>query len=292
MGLAYSHPMFKLGLIQLAVLFALGAQATAAARFEFKLLNGLNYYQFLGVSAGASEGEIKRAYRVAMKKHHPDRGGDQATAQFVNEAYEILGDGYRRKAFDQWLKSGSTDQVHDAERRSEILNIIVEEVSDLARAELAKNPHMTKVQMAALARGIIIYHSRFLPGSQIAVTDLETLLNQFALAHSVGRARGYAEMLSLAIGAIEILRERARYPGLEDGRQAKAVLQNLESRLASVVVSHLDPSKRIHFDRVYEFLTGQSILRANVNRSCEAALRYKSAEDLTTIRPLKIDILL
>jgi hypothetical protein len=293
--------MIKVGLFKLALIFALGAPASAAAaRLDFKLLNGLNYYEVLGVSREAKDAEIKRAYRAAMMKHHPDRGGQRAMAQFVNEAYEILENGYKRQAFDLWLNGGATDRARnthrepppktEAERRSEILQKIVNEVSTMAQAELQKNPRTTKAQMADLARGIIIYYSRFLPGAQIKVTDLEFLLSQFALAHSAGFARGYSEMLALAVGTIEILRGRARYPHLEDGRQANEVLRSLESRLAFDIENHHDSRKRMHFDTVYEFLTGQSILRRRAVSSCEAALRYRTADGLTVVIPNKIDI--
>lgn len=59
-----------------------------------------NAYETLGVPKGASEAEIKRAYRKLAAKHHPDRGGDTAKFQEVQSAYETLTDPHRRAQHD------------------------------------------------------------------------------------------------------------------------------------------------------------------------------------------------
>ena len=62
-------------------------------------------YQILGVSKGASEAEIKSAYRKLAKKLHPDanKHDPKAASRFaeINAAYEIVGDDDKRKAFDR-----------------------------------------------------------------------------------------------------------------------------------------------------------------------------------------------
>ncbi len=61
-------------------------------------------YQVLGVAKGASETEIKTAFRRLAKKYHPDGNPDDPKAKErfaeANQAYEIVGDKVRRKQFD------------------------------------------------------------------------------------------------------------------------------------------------------------------------------------------------
>lgn len=62
-----------------------------------------DYYKILGVSKGASDDEIKKAYRKAAHKHHPDKtGGNEAEFKKVNEAYQVLSDKAKRQQYDQF----------------------------------------------------------------------------------------------------------------------------------------------------------------------------------------------
>ena len=67
---------------------------------------GKDYYNILGVGRGATEAEIKQAYRRLARKHHPDvnPGNQSAEAKFkeINEAFEVLSDAEKRKKYDQY----------------------------------------------------------------------------------------------------------------------------------------------------------------------------------------------
>jgi molecular chaperone DnaJ len=69
-----------------------------------------DYYEVLGIQKGASEDEIKKAYRTLAKKYHPDLnpGDKDAEAHFkeVNEAYQILSDNDKRAKYDQFGHAG------------------------------------------------------------------------------------------------------------------------------------------------------------------------------------------
>lgn len=71
---------------------------------EFK-----DYYKIMGVSPEASADEIKRAYRILARKYHPDVSKEaDAEARFkeVGEAYAVLSDAEKRKAYDNLRKGG------------------------------------------------------------------------------------------------------------------------------------------------------------------------------------------
>ena len=64
-----------------------------------------DYYETLGVARGASEGEIKKAYRKLARKYHPDLNPNDKKAEEkfkeIQEAYEVLGDKDSRSRYDQ-----------------------------------------------------------------------------------------------------------------------------------------------------------------------------------------------
>jgi len=59
-----------------------------------------DYFNILGVQPNASEDEIRTAYKKLAMKHHPDRGGDQAQFQAVQEAYATLTDPGKRAEWE------------------------------------------------------------------------------------------------------------------------------------------------------------------------------------------------
>lgn len=66
-----------------------------------------DYYEVLGVTKDASADEIKKAFRKAAVKHHPDKeGGNETRFKEVNEAYEVLKDQQKRQRYDQFGHAG------------------------------------------------------------------------------------------------------------------------------------------------------------------------------------------
>src|SRR5437867_5994509 len=81
-----------------------------------------DYYDVLGLKRGASQKEIKQAYRKLARKHHPDvNPGDKgAEARFkeINSAYEVLSDADKRRKYNKYGdKWEYADQIEEAQQQ-------------------------------------------------------------------------------------------------------------------------------------------------------------------------------
>lgn len=104
--------------------------AAAEVRTLAGLLDELDYYQLLEVTPEAPASAVKKAYYAATRRFHPDANrhlaGDdrdalERVAKRVSEAYQVLRDGRRRKAYDAQLGSsqgGIRIQLVEAEARA------------------------------------------------------------------------------------------------------------------------------------------------------------------------------
>lgn len=73
-------------------------------------------YEILGVSRGATQDEIKKAYRRLAKQHHPDRNPNDKSAEQrfkeIHAAYEVLGDRQKRAQYDRFGAGGPAPDIH------------------------------------------------------------------------------------------------------------------------------------------------------------------------------------
>jgi curved DNA-binding protein len=67
----------------------------------------MDYYSTLGLNKGATNEEIKKAYRSMAMKHHPDRGGDEQRFKEIEEAYRTLSDPQKKQMFDMGVDPNS-----------------------------------------------------------------------------------------------------------------------------------------------------------------------------------------
>lgn len=77
----------------------------------------MNHYKTLGLSPGATEEEIKKAYRKMAMKHHPDRGGDETEFKRIKEAYEALTNPDPVHQYNNEFDFGGFQDLHDLFRR-------------------------------------------------------------------------------------------------------------------------------------------------------------------------------
>ena len=74
-----------------------------------------DYYEVLGLNRDASDEEIKKSYRKLAMKHHPDRNPDDKTAEDkfkeAKEAYEVLSEAEKRRAYDAYGHAGVNPQM-------------------------------------------------------------------------------------------------------------------------------------------------------------------------------------
>jgi len=107
---AAAAPVMLGGGVPAAAVMAVQQQHTQGkTRSGPLLMQEVDFYAELGVGRSASEGEIKKAYRSAARKWHPDvnqEPGAKEKFQSINEAYQVLSDPQMRQRYDQFGVAG------------------------------------------------------------------------------------------------------------------------------------------------------------------------------------------
>ena len=70
---------------------------------------GKDYYKILGITKGASEDDVRKAYRKMALRYHPDKNksaGAEEKFKEVAEAYEVLSDKKKRDIYDNYGEEG------------------------------------------------------------------------------------------------------------------------------------------------------------------------------------------
>merc|ERR1712137_599241 len=77
--------------------------------YSTQFMMGKDYYKILGVARGASDDEIKKAYRKLALKYHPDKNqtsGAEEKFKQIGEAYDVLSDSKKKQIYDQYGEEG------------------------------------------------------------------------------------------------------------------------------------------------------------------------------------------
>jgi DnaJ-class molecular chaperone len=106
----------------------MAAISAAEVRALAGLVDELDYYQLLEIPRDAPASAVKRAYHDASRRLHPDanrglpeaeRAAIESVARRVSEAYQVLRDGRRRKAYDAQLAAGAGARIQLAEAEAQ-----------------------------------------------------------------------------------------------------------------------------------------------------------------------------
>jgi curved DNA-binding protein CbpA len=187
-----------------------------------------NLYSVLGLSRGASQDDIRGAYRKLVREHHPDTNPDDPSAEErfkeIQQAYEVLSNPEKRREYDQRFHASTARRASRPRARTEQERVTTVDLSDILR-KLADRSGQSQEgsrglqdeELARLAKMLGVHISRISGLLGKDVTRLSRLLGEnikLGARVSVGDAR--SERVS-ATGENSASRKRsgpdARPPG-------------------------------------------------------------------------------
>lgn len=129
----------------------------------------MEYYDLLDVSGNATDLELKKAYRKAAIKNHPDKGGDEERFKMIGEAYRVLSDNHLRADYDKHGKKKPSDEVGlkeatemvgtmSARYTATVQTVVGELIARLSVLSLARS---SAISLAASALSTSLERSRF-----------------------------------------------------------------------------------------------------------------------------------
>ena len=203
-----------------------GRGSPKLARLQPKLTD---HYAALGLHRRCTEAQIRTAYRLLAKQHHPDvNGGDpaaQARTQILNAAYEVLGDPERRAAYDEELAAAPKTATPRPAAGKTATAKIVKEIQLGIREFLQGTTLEVRVNDPANPDGTEVYELTVPPETAPGARFQLKRTGRFAGGTVVVRAKVRADFRFKARGAdlrcdLKISNERARQGGSESVRGA------------------------------------------------------------------------
>lgn len=251
----------------------------AFAAIDFRDINGLNYYEFLGIDPLADESVLKAAYKKKMKDAHPDRGGSDEAAQNVNQANQMLRQ--HRQAYDRWLEQRNREQTHrhhtyrqptEAEMIKRVMDAILKNIEESIATSEARFGQLSRQQHAELARIEIIFNQRYMPGAIMSGDHLIKFIQDYALDPASSHKWWEKTRKAIAYGTINVMAQFGY----------KNHLNHLERLLRlQIQGENYQDFWAEYLDDIYHFLTGQSLI-AQHNSMVAQRTQSPCQEGLTT----------
>ncbi len=158
----------------------------------------MNYYETLGITKNATPEEIKRAYRKLASQHHPDKGGDTAMFQKVEEAYRVLSDPQKRAEYDNPVQQMGPGHFHFNFGSNNVEDIFAQFGFDMFGRRQAPQPRRNKDIR-----------------TELVVTLKETLKDQNKTL-SVKTSNGHRQNVDIVIPKGITSGTVMKYPGMGD----------------------------------------------------------------------------